>query len=147
MKQMVYGMDAYVRDWVANQLGQAGFAGNQMNAFGVAENGSLIGGVAFHNHYPKEGVIEMSAASIDPGWLTRDMLHTIFSYVFDLVRCQLVVMRVSETNTRMLNIARRFGFDCYTIPRLRGRLENEVICTFTDDQWRASRFNVKATGG
>lgn len=112
-----------------------------MNAFGVAENGQLIGGTVFHNWYPKEGVIEMSSAATSPKWLSREMIRTIFTYAFDLVGCQLVVMRVSTDNSRMMNIARRFGFNIYTIPRLRGKMEDEAICTFTDDQWRSSPFN------
>lgn len=140
---IVYAQDAYVRDWVAHQLGQVGFAGNAMNAFGVAENGALIGGTAFHNYYPKEGVVEMSSASVSSRWLTRKMIHTIFSYAFDLLGCQLVVMRVSIDNSRMMNIARRFGFNIYTIPRLRGRMEAEAVCTYTDDQWADSPFNIR----
>ena len=143
LSNVVFGQDKTVGEWVAAQLGQTGFAGYFMCAIGVVENGSLLGGTAFHNYYPKEGVIEMTSASIDPRWLSRDMLKAIFTYVFDFLRCQMVVMRVGETNTRMLNIARRFEFDLYTIPRLRGKNEGEVVCTLTDDQWRSSRFNRK----
>ena len=147
MTQIVYAQEPYVRDWVANQIGQVGYAGNLMNAFGVAEDGLLIGGTVFHNYYPKEGVIEMSSAATSPRWLSAKMIRTIFSYAFDLLECQMVVMRVSSINTRMLNIASKFGFDIYPVPRLRGREEGEMICTLTDDQWRSSRFNPKATGG
>ena len=145
--QIVYGQDQYVRDWVANQIGQIGFAGNTLNAFGVAENGALIGGTVFHNHYPKEGVVEMSSAGISPRWLAARMIRTIFTYAFDLLECQMVVMRVSSDNLVMVNIANRFGFSGYLIPRLRGKNEGEWIFTLTDDQWRSSRFNPKATGG
>ncbi len=141
MTDIVYGQDAYVRDWVANQLGQIGFAGNLMNAFGSAEDGALIGGTVFHNYYPHEGVVEMSSAGVSPKWLSRKMLHTIFTYAFSLLKCQIVVMRMSTNNSRMMNIAERFGFNIYTIPRLRGRIEDEAICTFTDDQWASSPYN------
>lgn len=138
---VVFGDDQRVGQWIANELGQQGFAGYFMSAIGVFDNGKIIGGTAFHNIYPNEGVIEMTSASIDPRWLNRRMISAIFTYVFDLLECQMVVMRVSSINTRMLNIGRRFGFNIYTIPRLRGRMEDEVICTFTDDQWRSSPFN------
>lgn len=140
---IVFAQDAYVRDWVANQLGQPGFAGNYMNAFGVAEDGVLIGGTVFHNYYPKEGVVEMSSAAISPKWLCRRMLRTIFTYAFDMLECQMAVIRVSADNTRMLNIAKAFDFNLYTIPRLRGKLEDEVIGTYTVEQWRSSRFNSR----
>ena len=145
--QIVYGQDQFVRDWVAHQIGQSGYAGNVLNAFGIAENGILIGGTVFHNHYPKEGVVEMSSAAVSPRWLCARMIRTIFTYAFDMLECQMVVMRVSEINTRMVNIAERFEFSGYLIPRLRGKNEGEWIFTLTDDQWRSSRFNPKATGG
>lgn len=143
LSNVVFGCDQEVGRWIAGQLGQNGFAGYFMAAIGVYEGGQLIGGTAFHNYYPKEGVIEMTSAATHPGWLTRRMVRAIFAYPFDFLECQMVVMRVSEFNTRMVNIARRFGFNSYTIPRLRGRNEDEVIFTLTDDQWRNSRFNRK----
>lgn len=138
---VVFGCDQQVGQWVAGELGQTGFAGYFMAAIGVFDGPHIIGGTAFHNYYPKEGVIEMTSACIDSRWLSRRMIRAIFAYVFDLLECQMVVMRVSADNSVMLNIAKRFGFNMYTIPRLRGRDEDEVICTMTDDQWRSSRFN------
>lgn len=138
---VVFGADQNVGKWIADQLGYEGFAGYFMAAIGVFDGNQIIGGTAFHNYYPKEGVIEMTSACTDSRWLTRRMIRAIFAYVFDLLECQMVVMRVSVNNTVMLNIAERFGFNLYTIPRLRGRSEGEVICTLTDDQWRSSRFN------
>lgn len=136
----VYG-DLYVAKWVAHQLGQDGFVGNLMNAFGTFDGDGLIGGVVFHNYYPDAGVMEMTAASTDSRWLTKKMIRAMFGYVFDVIGCQMAVLRVSAINSQMLNIADRFGFKSYLIPRLRGRNEDEVILTYTDDQWRESRFN------
>lgn len=138
---VVFGCDQQVGQWIANELGQTGFAGYFMSAIGVFDGQTIIGGTAFHNYYPKEGVIEMTSACIDSRWLNRRMIRAIFTYVFDLLECQMVVMRVSTNNSIMINIADRFGFEMCTIPRLRGRSEGEVICTLTDDQWKSSRFN------
>lgn len=139
--QVVFGCDRQVGEWVAQQLGQNGFAGYFMASIGVFDGPNIVGGTAFHNYYPREGVIEMTSACIDARWLTRRMIRAIFSYVFDLLECQMVVMRVSAHNSRMLNIGNRFGFSSYTIPRLRGKNEDEIIFTLTDDQWRSSPFN------
>lgn len=138
--EVVFGCDKQVSDWIADQLGQSGFAGYFMSAIGVFDQGRIIGGTAFHNYYPKEGVIEMTSASINPRWLTRRMIRAIFTYAFDLLECQMVVMRISKDNQRMLNIGQRFGFSSYTIARLRGRTEDEVIMTLTDDEWRSSKY-------
>lgn len=137
---VVFGQDKLVAEWVAGQLGYTNFEGFYCGAIGVAEGGQLVGGTCFHNWYPKDGVVEMTSASITSKWLTRRMIRAIFNYAFGLLECQLVVMRVSANNSTMLNIGQRFGFNSYTIPRLRGRSEDEVIFTLTDDQWRDSKF-------
>lgn len=143
---IVFGQDKAVAAWVAGQLGYTNFEGYYCGAVGIAENGQLIGGTCFHNWYEKDGVVEMTSASITSKWLTRRMIRAIFNYAFELLECQLVVMRVSENNTVMVNIARRFGCSGYLIPRLRGRNEAEWIFTLTDDQWRSSPFRRTING-
>jgi len=125
-----------VADWVAVHIPGCERGFHNPTAIGVLENGHLIGGTAFHNYNPEAGVIEMSSAATSPRWLCRQMLRSIFGYVFDQLECQMVVMRVSERNERMIGIARKFGFDGVLIPRLRGRDESEWIFTLTDEQWR-----------
>lgn len=140
---VVFGCDQEVARWVANELGQTGFAGYVMAAIGVFDGNQIIGGTVLHNYYVKEGVIEMTSACVDSRWLTRRMIRAIFTYAFDLLECQLVVLRVSADNSRMSNIANRFGFSSYPIPRLRGKSEDEIIFTLTDDQWRSSPYRRK----
>lgn len=110
-------------------------------AMAIVDEGMLIAGVLYHNHYPDAGVIEMTAASVTPRWLTRNVLRAMFSLPFDRFGCQLCVLRVSETNRNMLRIAKAYGFNEYIIPRLRGRGEAEHILTLADDDWRHSRFH------
>lgn len=107
----------------------------------VDEDGQLVGGCVFHNYAPEAGVIELSSASTSRRWLTRPMLKGMFGYPFDQIGCQMVVLRVSERNTVMIEIAERFGFKSYRIPRLRGRDEAEILFTFTDDDWRDHPVN------
>lgn len=107
----------------------------------VIDEGSLIAGVLYHNHYPDTGVVELTAASITKRWLTRPVLKAIFSMPFDRFGVQLCVLRVSEHNKPMLRIAKAYGFTEYVIPRLRGRGEAEHILTLADDDWRRSRFH------
>jgi RimJ/RimL family protein N-acetyltransferase len=104
-------------------------------AIGWVEDGNLIGGTVYHNWSPEAGVIELSTATTSPRWLTRKSLQTMFGYPFDQLGCQMVVLRVSEHNARMRDIAKRFGFSETTIPRLRGRNEAECIYCLTVEQW------------
>lgn len=112
---------------------------------GVIDNDTLVAGVVFHNYAPEAGVIELSAASTSRRWLTRPVLKAMFGYPLDEIGCQMLLLRVSENNTGMIAIARRFGFDSYRIPRLRGRDEAEIIFTLTDTDWRTHAVNQKSS--
>lgn len=133
---LLYGHNEAVAAWVAAHIPGCERGFDKPVAIGVLDGERLIGGTCFHNYNPEAGVIEMSSAGTSARWLSRPMLKAIFGYVFDQLACQLVVMRVSERNERMIGIARKFGFDGYLIPRLRGRDEAEWIFTLTDEQWR-----------
>lgn len=107
----------------------------------VLHYGHAVAGTLFHNWQPETGVIELTSASTDKRWLTRPVVKAMFGMAFDLIGAQLAALRVSERNTDMVAIAKRFGFDGVLIPRLRGRDEAEWIFTLTDDAWRASRWS------
>lgn len=116
-------------------------------SMGVFNEGALVGGTLYHNWHPESGVIELTSASVTPRWLTRTVIKAMFSLPFDILKCQLCVLRVSERNKRMVRIARKFGFSEFLIPRLRGRDESEFVFTLTDDQWAASPYNRGAANG
>lgn len=140
---IVRGQDEIVAQWVMRHLGFD--VSRPFTAIGnTSKDGYLIGGTIFNGYHPEAGVVEMHSASTSAKWLSREMINAIFGYAFDTLACQLVVLRVSPINTRMLNIARKFGFSEYTIPRLRGKSEAEVIMTYTDDQWLDCPYRSKA---
>lgn len=114
---------------------------SQYCSLAVLDEGVVIAGVLYHHFSPKDGVMEMSAGSLDKRWLTRPVLKAMFTVPFDLFGCQMAVLRVSEHNKPMLRIAKAYGFNEFIIPRLRGRDEAEHLLTLTDDGWRDNRFN------
>ena len=135
-------VNAAIEGFVAGLTGvRRGFGPSA--TLGVIEAETLVAGVVFHNWQPEEGVIEMSSASVSKRWLCRPVLNAMFGFCFEECGCQMVVLRVSERNAGMIDIARRFGFSETLIPRLRGRDEAEFIFTFTDDAWRGHRANYK----
>ena len=91
-------------------------------------------------HDDKAGVIELTSASIDKRWLTRRVIRAMMHMAFDMIGAQLAVLRVAETNTGMVEIARRFGFKGVLIPRLKGPTEGDWIFTLTVEDWRASGY-------
>lgn len=130
-----------IGSFVASQISGCERGFSDFTTLGVLERGRLVAGVVYHNYAPEAGVIELSAASTSKRWLTRPVLKAMFGYPFDEIGCQLAVLRVSEENGGMADIARRFGFTSHRIPRLRGRGEAEIIFTLTDDDWRAHPVN------
>lgn len=109
-------------------------------SMGVFEDGKLIAATLYHNYHPTAGVIELSSASISKRWLTKDVIRKMFFLPFDRLECQMVVLRVSESNEPMIKIARKFGFSEVFIPRLSGRNEGSFVFSLTDDDWRNSPY-------
>lgn len=146
MIELAYGFDGPVADFVARHFpgGERGFG--PCRAIGFVLNGKLIGGTVYHRWDPEAGVIEMSTATTTPRWLSPKVLHAIFAYPFEVAGVQMVVLQVSDKNDRMKSIAKRFGFDEHRIPRLKGRNEDGLIYTLTDDQWRATKFERSGHG-
>lgn len=141
--------DSLVR-WCVAQLG-FDTVWPHYETLGVFDGPNLSAVMVYHNWYPKEGVIEISGAAVDRKWLTRRVLFEMFSYPFDRLGCQLVVMRVSPNN-KMTNgrgvrrMLKAYGFNEYLIPRLRGRHEDEIIFTLADDHWRANGYHEVQNG-
>lgn len=107
----------------------------------VADSGKVIGGTIFHNYHPCEGVMELSSFSDSKRWLTKPVINEMFRFPFGLMKCQLVVLRVSDRNDQMNGIAKRFGFSSVHIPRLRGVNEGEFVHTLTKEAWDLHPLN------
>ena len=107
-------------------------------AMGIIKGDILIAVVVFQNWTPDAGVIEMSAAADDPAWLSKRVLRSIYGYIFDTCKCQMVIQRHSVNNDRMNSISRRVGYDEIRLPRMRGRDEDEFLFTLTEEKWRES---------
>lgn len=146
---LLYGHDEVVAGFVAQILpAGAGFVRGfgKCKAIGVIDkDGRLVGGVVFHNWHPEAGVMEVSAASIDPRWMAGTIHRRVFAYPFDQAGCQLIVLKVRADNERMASMARRIGFDAHLIPRMYGRESDGFIFTLTDDAWRQSRFHERTS--
>ena len=137
MSELVYG-DPTVDSWVANKLGLRKWSDSY--AIANVRDGFILGATVMHNWYPETGVVEMTSVGDNPRWMDRKMINAVFAFAFDHLKCQMVVLRVSEINTVMVNIAERLGFEGFLIPRLRGRNEAEWVFCLTDDKWRESPF-------
>jgi len=90
----------------------------------------------------------MTRVSESTRWLPRHILLEIFSYAFDVVKCQMVVMRVSERNVQwngrgLPRLLMSYGFTPVRIPRLYGRDEDGFLWSLTEEAWRSNGFHRK----
>jgi hypothetical protein len=131
--------------WVAELIwpGRARDFGN-CQGLAVMENDVLIAGMIYHNFEPDAGVVEISGAGTTKRWLTKETLRVLFQIPFKDWGCQAVVMRISDHDPTLQSILKRYGFEQYVIPRLRGRDENENVFVLTDEAWANNKFNRKA---
>lgn len=134
-------INAALGDWCAAQIGLPRPFEPPFTTMGVFDGETLIAVMLYNGWQPEAGTIEIHGAGISPRWLTKHVLREMFAYPFHQLGCQMVVMRVSERNSRLLRMLTSYGFDHVTIPRLRGRDEGERIFWLTDDAWKANKFN------
>lgn len=130
-----FDREAEVVAFVASRIPGCELGFGECSAIAWMDGGEMVAGTVYHNWRPEAGVIELSSAAASPRWLTRKSLQSMFGYPFDQLGCQLIVLRVAESNSRMRGIAKRFGFSETIIPRLRGRGEAECIYCLTVEQW------------
>ena len=139
--QVIWGHRDKVEAFVVRVIGlPRGFDKCQTAAI-VDAQGRLVAGVVFHNWNPEAGVIEASAAAVDPKWAQRGVLQTLMGYVFDGCRCQMLVARTDTENKRVRRLWKAMGAVEYIIPRLRGRTASEAILCVTDDAWSQSKLS------
>uniref|UniRef100_A0A6H1ZB91 Putative acetyltransferase n=1 Tax=viral metagenome TaxID=1070528 RepID=A0A6H1ZB91_9ZZZZ len=130
--------------WVADLIwpGQRRDFGN-CQGMAIIEDDQLIAGMIFHNYESQSGVIEISGAGTSKRWLTRETLRVMFAYPFKECGCQCIVMRCDPDDAALRRMLLAYGFQLFTIPRLRGRDKDENVFVLYDDAWRGNKFNKR----
>ena len=134
-------INAMVGDFVSMQCFGEPDGFDRYCSMGVFDRGELVAGTVYHNWHTDHGTIELSSASLNARWLTRPVVGAMFAMAFNGIGARLCVLRVSEHNSDMRGIARRFGFEETVIPRVRGPQEAECIYTLSASDWAAHRMN------
>lgn len=107
MKKVVFGQDERVAKFVAQGIGPYESFSNFV-AFGVEEDGELIGGVVFNNF--NENSICGSIHGVGKNWLTREFLWYMFHYPFEKAKVGRITVVVENNNEMSHNIVQRLGF-------------------------------------
>ena len=95
-------------------------------AFGWGD--PVSAGVVFHDWEPERRRIEISAASENPRWLTRQRVRAIFGFAFGF--CDLVYCRSDHPTVHRM--FRALGGEVHATPVW-------TICTLTAGQWKERR--------
>jgi len=142
--QLLFSHDEEVAAFVASLIPgmDRGFGNNK--AIGILDkDGLLIAGLVYHNWQPEFGTIELTGAAINRRWMTRDVIQFMYDYPFLVCKCQLLIQNNSIRNAHLNEQLRRGGFCEYHIPRLKGRDEDGIMFTLTEEQWAKSPFNLR----
>ena len=139
--------DRRVVEWAAGHVPGCERGWQGANAMGVEHGGKIVAAIVFHNWNPECEVIEISGAATDPRWFTRKVINAALSYVFDDVKCQMLIARQRLDNEEPRRCWAALGADEVVIPRLYGREIDGTIMTLTEEQWRASKFYRRPAHG
>lgn len=137
----VYDHSDAVRLYVSRNLFPGGLV---LDGFGIGfanETEGIVAGIVYHNWHPEYGCIEITAFADRRDWLNKDRLRAVFSYPFEQLKARVVVARISERNTRVLALAKRFGAELTPIPDLRADGEADVVAVLRRDTWLKSKFS------
>lgn len=107
MKNLVYGQDERVRDWVAERIGENLDDANV--AIGIEEDGELIAGVAY-NMYTGAAICMNVAATPGKRWTTKEFMYAFFAYPFIQLNCRRVTGLVRASNIRSQKFDEHVGF-------------------------------------
>lgn len=105
---ILLGQDAFLSQWVADQVPYSGKGFGQCVTIGHVKNGHVLGAVVFHDYRPEYGSIQMSFAG-KKGWLTRGFLRHIWAYPFLQLGCTMVYGCVASRNDKGKDTAERMG--------------------------------------
>jgi hypothetical protein len=144
----VYEQDKAVADFVAQLIPHVdrGFP-SDARAIGITDaRNEPLAGIVFYFWNQKAGTTEVAigARPAARGWFSRETIFRLYDYVFGTRGCQMAIMRVRADNPGLLRQMHAFGCTLITVPRLYGREDDGVICTFTAEQWSSSKFNRPA---
>lgn len=144
MIDFVYNHDEEIAQFIAQLTPPVSGGFGRCKTIGVVdEEGKLLAGMVYFNYDPVAEIIEMGIASISPRWFSRTTFRRMFEYPFVECGCQMLYCRVRADNEWLLSQLARIGFSLTMVPRMYGRGEDGVLCTYTDDQWLDCKFSER----
>ena len=143
MRRITCNESDRVGTWVMQQNDGATWLLGQGQCYGVEdEEGRLIAGIAFDNY--NGACVQIHVAAL-PGknWISKALLHRVFSYPFHQLRVKKLIGLVGSTNAEALRFDLALGF------RIEATLKDAYpdgdlhILSMTQDQCRWLDINLK----
>lgn len=149
--RLLYGHANDIAHWVACRIplmaqvvasNPPGEAFGACNAIGVVdEQGTVVGGVIYHNWQPVFRTIDLSFAADTPRWLTPALVRALLSYPFSELACQRVTTLTPKRNRRARAFLERFGFKREGCVKRGFGADDAIISGLLVEEWEAHRFN------
>lgn len=108
MRKIIVGEKFRVGAWVAERTGRTSPWGD-FEAFGVEQDGRLIGGFVIDN-YVQNTACSLHAAGERGKWVSRELLFAVFDYIFRQLRCKVIFNTVDSSNALSIEGTRHLGF-------------------------------------
>ena len=106
MRRVTTENQVYLKKWLDESLSTK-FPDN-MTCIGQEMAGEIVGVVGFSDFTPTS--CYMHTSSIDPLWITKDLLWASFDYPFNILKVKVILASVASTNEEALKLDRHLGF-------------------------------------
>ena len=97
---MLFGCDAEIAEWVADQIPHVHGSFEPCAAIGIVSNeGALIGGVVYHDYQKESSTLQLSMAATNPMWAKRGNIIGLLDYPFNqlgVYKCWIATPLTSE---------------------------------------------------
>ena len=135
MAHILTGKDELLGRWAAAKIpaiGDVKFFG-EFKAVGVTTgteaNDRLLAVCVYHDYQPKYATCQISFASADPRWVSRQTVRALLSVPFLQYRVNKVWVAIPHTSERTIRLVKKLGFKQEAILYGHfGRGINAVIC-------------------
>ena len=106
MRRVTTENQSHLRAWITGVLGIK--FDETTNCIGQEIDGEVKAVIAYTNFQEKSCC--MHVASIQDGWISKDLLWAAFDYPFNKLKVKVILATVASTNEEALKLDRHLGF-------------------------------------
>lgn len=144
MAYLIHGRSPEMLAWMARQVPHAPPLerwGHYRTTGVMSDDGpaaQLMAVIAWTSYNPDYGTVQVSAASVNPRWASRETIRNVLSYPFGVLNCNKVWAAVPHTNVRVSRFMRAIGFT------REGILKDHMGPGVNTEVWRMLRHEYRS---